>query len=140
MFSLTGPSHLLFDFDFITLGFVIELIQHSYIEGLLIVMYASFILSILYPSLACFTLAAMGDFFPQDMCGPIFLRPHYPYSAYVSLCLWIAADNPTAALDGARRATERDLSSFPPLAPPCAFQCHQTGILKSNKLGLAPNQ
>ena len=71
-------------------------------------------------------------------CVVLFLRPHYPYSAYVSLCLWIAADNPTAALDGARRATERDLSSFPPLAPPCAFQCHQTGILSPTSWDLLP--
>lgn len=74
MFSLAGPSRVLFDFDFITLGFVIELIQPSYVKGLHVAMCASFILSALYPGLDHFT-GNRGLFFPQDMCGPFSQAP-----------------------------------------------------------------
>lgn len=67
VFSLAGPSHLLFDFDLITLKFIMELIQPSYVKGLLTVADASFILNILCPSLARFTLGTMGCFSLRSM-------------------------------------------------------------------------
>lgn len=50
-FSLAGPSltQLLFDPDLITLGLVTELIQPSYVKGLILITCASSVLSILHP-------------------------------------------------------------------------------------------
>lgn len=139
MFSLTGPSHLLFDFDFIILGFVMELIQHSYIKGLLIVMYASFILSILYPSLARFTLAAMGDFFPQDMCGSFSEAP----LSILCLCVTVSLDRsrqPHCSSGwGTKSYRERPFLLSSVSASLC-FSVSPDRNSKSNKLGLAPNQ
>lgn len=131
MFFLDDPSRVLFDFDFITLGFVIELIQPSYVKGLHIVMCASFILSTLYPGLDHFTRAIVGGFFLRT-CVVLFLRPHYMYPAYhcVSESRQTA---PTAALDGHKELQRPLLLSF--IRPSLCFSVSPDQNLKVQQAG-----